>query len=391
MLKLKTILYQYPEFEKLGELLNLDRPLLLKGIYGSLLALVITYIRELNGKPQLIIVPDSDLAEKLTDDLQNLMAAGEVCYFPCDEVMPFDEGIFTPALYSMRMKALTVAVEKNSPVVITTPQAILKKVPSPRSIKKNILHLKAGEDFERELLIDWLAESGFERVNTIDEVGQFSVRGGIVDIFSFESDVPFRLEFFGDTVESIREFDVITQLSTGQVEKIRLLGETPGEKQEATLLDYFPENSLLFWEDYRRCEIKINEWWEDATATFSRKKADLNLTSPDEYYLPPGEYLKNLTMFRQVKHCHLQTAEKVDLNFSSTPPPVFHGNIKLFVRHISDNTSVNQSAVKLDIYLLHESRAARDRLQDILEAEMGHISGIKFIAGEFHNGFCLPQ
>ena len=134
MVKLKTIIYQLPEFEILRKVLYQEGKIKLRGVYGSLLSLVVNYVREIHEKPQLVVVADTDAAEQLVDDLQNFAPADQVRYFPSDEAVPFDKGVFTPILYSMRMNALTVAVEKASPIIVTTPAAILKKVPPPETV-----------------------------------------------------------------------------------------------------------------------------------------------------------------------------------------------------------------------------------------------------------------
>ena len=387
MVKLKTIIYQLPEFDILRKTLRQKSEIKLRGIYGSLLALIINHIREVYQSPQLVVVGDADAAERLIDDLQNFAPADQIGYFPSDEAVPFDKGIFTPILYSMRMNSLTVAVEKTSPIIVTTPAAILKKVPPPESIKKNLLYLEVKEDFDRDLLIDWLAESGYERVHSIDELGQFSARGGIVDIFSFESEAPYRIEFFGNTIESIREFDVLSQLSRNRVEKIRILGKSIKEKESATIFDYFKQDSILFWDESERCGQQLLEWWEEASSIFENNKAQLTISSIDERYLPLDQIESKTKIFRQIRHSHFGNSEKVDLNFSSNPPSSFFGNIKLFVEYLQKSLT----GKKNKIFLLHEGKKSRERLEEILEAKIGHIPAVQFVEGEVFGGFHLPK
>ena len=183
MLKITPVLYELPEFAEFQRLLESKNAIRIKGGYGSLLAAIINFIKETQKRPILIVQPDGDAAEKLIDDLRSFMPESHAAYFPSDEVVPFDKGMFTPALYSMRLNALALAVENPAPVLVTTPPAVLRRVPPPESLKKNIVHLKKGEDFERDLLLEWLVDSGYERMPIIEEIGQFSARGGIVDVF----------------------------------------------------------------------------------------------------------------------------------------------------------------------------------------------------------------
>ena len=387
MVKLKTIIYQLTEFEKLRNILPQKNEIKLKGIYGSFLAIVVNYIREISQKPQLVIVADADSAEKLNDDLQNFTQQDQICYFPSDEAVPFDRGIFTPILHSMRMKALAVIIEKKAPFIITTPSATIKKIPSPNQLKTNLVYLQVGEDFERDLLIEWLIEGGYERVNSIEELGQFSARGGIVDVFSVESEAPYRIEFFGDTIESIREFDVLSQLSTKQLKKIRLLGKTSNTEENATIFDYFPDDSILFWDDSERCGKQLFEWWQESLSIFENHKDEWEISSVGQYYLPIEKFESKTQHFKQIKHSHFESSKEIDIDFLATPPSSFFGNIKLFTEYLRKNLT----GEKNKIFLLHDGKTNKERLEEILEEEMGYVPPIKFIDGEVYNGFNLPQ
>ncbi|MCB9068470.1 MAG: transcription-repair coupling factor [Calditrichae bacterium] len=391
MLKLKPSFYELPEFRQLLTLINTGKPVRLRGIYGSFLAFVINFIREHHEKPQLIVLPEADEAEKLVDDLRAFMPESHAVYFPSAEVVPFDKGMFTPALYSMRMNALAAAVEQPAPVLVTTPPGLLRRVPMPQSFQRNIVRLKVGEDFERELLIEWLAESGYIRMPIIEEIGQFSVRGGILDVFSFESEVPCRIEFFGDTIESLREFDVLSQLSIDQVPQVRLLGKSPEDTDTATIFDYFSKNNILFWEDPARCKIALQNWWEDAAARFDTHGKDLGFTEPDQAYLNANEFETAVTKLQPLTHEHLGNRGQSDLDFQSTPPAAFHGNMKLLVDHLQRTLIKPPQNERREIWLLHDGKASRNRLEDILAAEVGFIPPMQFYDGELHDGFALPQ
>ncbi len=458
MLKLKPVLYDLPEFAEFQKLLEQKPAIRVKGLYGSFQAAAINFIKETRNCPILTVQPDGDAAEKLVDDLRSFMPESQAVYFPSAEVVPFDKGLFTPALYSMRLNALAAAVEQPAPVIVTTPPGLLRRVPDPAAFKKNILQLKVSEDFGRDLLIEWLAENGYQRVPIIDEIGQFSVRGGIIDVFSFESEAPHRLEFFGDTIESIREFDVLSQLSIQQIEKMRMVGKIAGQAENALIFDYFPPWSIIFWEDIERCRRHLKEWWEEASARFEERKGELNIASPEAYYLPLAQLTGAVKKFQHVFHSHLRAsdnpesplaafqsdpplhpkpavspsagsgytpvepsaiphspseighrpsaienpqseirnpqseiAEKLDLHFHASPPPVFHGNVKLLVEHLQRSLQAGSGEKPQKIYILHDGEASRSRLEDILEQEMGALPPLTFLDGGLHQGFTLPQ
>jgi transcription-repair coupling factor (superfamily II helicase) len=391
MLKLKPVLYELPEFQEFQKLLERNSAVRIKGVYGSFLAVLINFIKETRKRPILVVQPEGDAAEKLIDDLRSFMPESHAAYFPSDEVVPFDRGMFTPALYSMRLNALALAVENSAPVIVTTPPALIRRVPPPESFKKNIIHLKVGEDFERELLLEWLVESGYERAPIIDEIGQFSARGGIVDVFSFESEAPYRLEYFGDTIDSIREFDVLSQLSIQQIETVRLMGKSPQEKETATIFDYFPPGAILFWENIEQSRQHLKDWWKEAGERFEAQKEELAAASLEERYLPLKELQATVGKFQHLLQGFFSEKEQTDLHFHAAPPPAFHGNIKLFIDHLRRNLIQSAKDQKQTIYLLHDGKPSRERLEDILEQEMGSVPPIRFLDGELHQGFALAQ
>ena len=332
MLKLKPTLYAFDSYKKLEALIKKKENLEVKGISGSALSFILNFIRETTGRAQCIVMPGGEAAERLCDDLRSFMPSNQFAYFPSDEILPFDKGLFTPALYSQRMSALATAVENPTHILVTTPAALLRKVPQPSTFKENILHLNKGEAFERELLLEWLVDSDYERVDIIEEIGQFSARGGIVDVFSYESEVPCRIEYFDDTIESIREFDILSQLSIQQLEKTRLLGKSEESGETTSVLNFLPDNCLIWWEDKPRIQTQLERWWEDAATRFDNleEKPVAKLT---DRYVTLEETDKICSRFQQCQHLYLESSSSA-LSFATRPPAAFHGNKKLFEEHL---------------------------------------------------------
>ena len=156
MLKLKSILTDSPEFETFRKTLNSKKHIQIKGISGSFLSFVLNFVVDLFECKLLAIVPDTEQAEKLADDLQSLMPRNRAIYFPQAEVVPFDKGSFAPAIHSARLKALVSLLENPASIIVTTPVGLLQKIESPEFIKKKISYLKVGDEIERNFLIEWL-------------------------------------------------------------------------------------------------------------------------------------------------------------------------------------------------------------------------------------------
>ncbi len=388
MLKLKSLLSILPEFEEFRVKLFSNQKVYIKGISGSFLSFVLNYVVELLESPLLAIVPETEKAEKLTDDLQSIMPANRAIYFPEAEVIPFDKGSLASALHSSRLNALVSLVENPASIIVTTPVGLIKKIQSPDLVKKQLSYIKVGDQLDRDFLLEWLVESGFERVATIEEIGQFSARGGIVDVFSYESDRPYRIEFYDDVIESIREFDVLSQLSVKPVEKIRLMGRNEDNPQTATLFDYLKPGSTIYWDDVELTDKIIEEWLQNANRLFSENVE--NSVLPQQVYMDKKEIEKYAARFRQIYHAHFKTEEQVHVNFKVDKPQTFQGNIKLFIQYL-EKRFPRGLANGASLYIVYDKPSRRENLEEILQEEMGRIPPVKFIQGEMHNGFYLPQ
>ncbi len=386
MLKLKSIITSLPEFNTLREQVFSSSQLSVKGISGSLLSFVLDYLYELFENSLIAVMPDTEQAEKLTDDLQSLLPGNRVHYLPQAETLPYDQGSFTPAIHSTRLNTLISLLEEPASVIITTPVSLLQKIDPPEEIRRRASYLKVEDTIDRDFLIEWLVESGFERMPAIEEIGQFSARGGIVDVFSPEAEAPYRIEFFDDTIESIRQFDVLSQLSTRQMERVRLLGKGGGGTQNSHIFQYLRKGSLIFWDDIERTNKIITDWLENAERIYQADKASGLM--PNGSYLSEEEIQTLAAPHRQIFHVHFKQSANNVINFHAQWPPAFQGNIKLFVKHLENRFGRNQKK-SYPLYIVYDTPARRERLEDIIQAEMGWIPPVRFIQGDIHNGFTL--
>lgn len=388
MLKLKSIITPSPEFELLREKLFTNRILAVKGITGSFQSFVLNYIYELFENTLLVVVPDTEQAEKLTDDLQSLSLKERVHYFPQAETLPYDQGTFTPAIHSTRLNTLISILEKPACIIVTTPVGLIQRIYPPAEIQKHLTYLKVGDAIDREFLIEWLIESGYERLPALEEIGQFSVRGGIIDIFSFEADAPYRIELLDDQIESIREFDILSQLSTRQVEKVRISGKSSESFPKATLFEFLGKGSLVYWDDWERTRKLIREWLDRAQQIqLEDKESEIVINSS---YVTEPELKKKSQLFRQVFQLHLQTSEGEVIDFKTQGAQPFQGNIKLFIKYL--NKHFDRKQKKPDpIYVVFDTPTRRERLEEIILAEMGWLPPLRFIQGDIHSGFSWPN
>jgi len=196
----------------------------IKGLMGSMDALVASAVTRVTGKSQLFVLKDKEQAAYFQNDLQNLLET-EVQFYPTSYKKPYQYQETENANVLMRAEIINRALQaaEQTIYIVTYPEALCEKVINKQSLVSNTLNLKVGSDIELNRLNDQLQDYGFERTDFVYEAGQFSIRGGIVDIFSYANDLPFRLEFLGSEIESIRTFDPINQLSIDPLQSISII------------------------------------------------------------------------------------------------------------------------------------------------------------------------
>jgi transcription-repair coupling factor (superfamily II helicase) len=202
-----------------------------QGLQGGARAFVLSLVAAKRQRPMLIVAPNANDAENLYDDLGFFLSENRLLpplrkrlhLLPSLEVLPFEKLSPPPENIAGRLEGLYKLIEEPAPVLISTPAALMQKVIPKEALKKSYLYLVAGQDLAREALLEHLLQWGFQNVPLVEELGDFSVRGGIVDIYSPGYARPLRLEFDGDRLESVRQFNATSQRSEEPQEEMLLL------------------------------------------------------------------------------------------------------------------------------------------------------------------------
>ena len=219
---------QSPQLRKLGDAIahfqnsaiGENRKINVKGLVGSSLSFVFSHLFRSMELPFLLILNDKEEAAYYLNDLEQLIGEKDVLFYPGSYRRPYQIEETDNANVLLRAEVLNRINSRKKPAVIVTyPDALFEKVVTRKELDKNTLKIKLEDTLSLDFLNEVLFEYQFKRVDFVTEPGEFSVRGGIVDVFSFSHDEPYRIEFFGDEVDSIRTFDVETQLSHGKSEK----------------------------------------------------------------------------------------------------------------------------------------------------------------------------
>lgn len=282
----------------------------LTGLKGSSKAYLLSLWREKGKGPLLIVVPSLQKADALVEDLLFFMQGGKdmILLFPPWETLPYDEIPPHPEIIRERVRCLNSVMGGEDIIVVSPIQALMQKVLAPTDLKESMLSLQVGEEMSREGLIHFLQENGYASARVVEERGDYSLRGGIVDIYSPSYEEPLRLEFDGDRLASLRRFDPENQRSVPESEieesillPARDLSKDLFEQPLSPFFDYLRGEGILFIEEMEEVEKEadsfsrsIDEHYEKAL----RKKRPV--LPPGLLYLKDEEFSSALKRFKTV-------------------------------------------------------------------------------------------
>jgi len=369
---------RYRNSEAVGAIRNLCTPekglrLHLKGVTGSSVPVIASAAFSNTGPLHLIVLPEKEEAAYFFNDLENLLSEQEmpfhrkkVLFFPTTYRRPYEiEKTDNTNVLSRTEVMKRIGSRDGGSLVVTYPEALAEKVVSKAFLKKNTLKLTLGEMLSTDFVIDLLMEYNFERVDFVAEPGQFSVRGGIIDVFSFTNDRPYRIEFFGDNVESLRTFEPASQLSVDRLDHITI---TPNiqdrflkEKRES-FLNYIPRSSVLWLSDFALAIDKIDKEYEKAEKAYEGLSTELKHIPPAELFITGPEFYIEVLQHNVVEfgpHAMLKEANIISCNMA--PQPSFNKNFELFLNELTNNTSR-----QIENMILSDNPRQTERIQTIL-------------------------
>ncbi|CAM3380250.1 transcription-repair coupling factor [Aquirufa ecclesiirivi] len=317
-----------------------------KGLSGSLDAILMAATKQ-EKRPYLLICEEKEEAHYLLNDLQSLVGDAEVLLFPMSHKKPYEWEEIDNANVLMRAEVLNVLSNLSSKdtYIVTYPEALSEKVINRKSLVKNTLSIRVGDKIDPNFVAETLNEYDFERTDFVYEAGQYSVRGGILDVFSYATEFPYRLDFFGNEVDSIRTFHPETQLSIQSVSAMHLIPDVQTkliQESRESFLSFFPENSIIWIKDQDMLLEIIQNYFQkthDAFEELKSRGSDIQLMSdPSERWESKKEFLKSLNQFTQVeygKRNHLKNAESI--TYASKNPGAFHKDFERLAGALLDN------------------------------------------------------
>ncbi|MBJ2176133.1 transcription-repair coupling factor [Aureibaculum sp. A20] len=349
-----------------------NQKLFLSHLAGSSLSFVISNTFLSVEKPYVLIFNDKEEAAYYLNDLEQLLGDKNVLFYPGSYRRPYQIEETDNANILLRSEVLNRINSRKKPAVIVTyPDALFEKVVTKSELDRNTLKLSIGMAISLDFVNEMLFEYHFNRVDFVTEPGEFAVRGGIVDVFSFSNDEPYRIEFFGDEVDSIRTFDIETQLSIEKLKRISILPNVENKKlqeKRESFLKYISSKTVVFAKNTDLIFDSLNGLFEKAKSAFSEQKQTVKLAEPEELFCD-GNFIKNqLQEFSLVAFGNKQHGEHqaVEISFQIKPQPSFNKQFDLLINNLNENTKLG---LKNYLFCANEKQAQRfhDIFKDIDE------------------------
>lgn len=319
----------------------------IKGLSGSLDMVLFSTLYHQNGGIHLLIAQDKEEAAYLNSDLQNLLHTEVHMIFPSSFKKAYHYEEVDNANVLIRSEFLNrILTERNqSKVIITYPEALYERVINKRSLIENTFIAKVGEKVDMEFVSELLYTYDFERTDFVYEPGQFAIRGGILDVFSYSNEHPYRLELFGKEIESIRTFDPETQLSLEIVSQISLIPNIQTkllQEVRQSFLGFLPDDTKIWIKDFQLTKDVMDECFHKATQEFDqivkKTKNDKLVLQPSDLFEAGADFEQRSSNFSRIefgRQFYLKPSKS--FNWESQPQPSFNKNFDLLVTHLAEN------------------------------------------------------
>ncbi|WP_407649230.1 transcription-repair coupling factor [Flavobacterium sedimenticola] len=350
---------------------SLEQPLTkiqLKGLLGSSLSFVFQSVFKHSEKPFLLICNEKEEAAYYLNDLEQMIGANDVLFYPSSYRRPYQIEETDNANVLLRSEVLNRINSRKKPAVIVTyPEALFEKVVTRKELDKNTLKVAVGDNVSIDFINEVLFEYEFKRVDFITEPGEFSVRGGILDVFSFSNDNPYRIEFFGNEVDSIRTFDVETQLSVEKQNKITIIPNLENKfikENRESFLEYISDKTVLWIENTEFLTAQLDKLFGKAIETFDKLSGDVKHASPEHLFLNQEGFLRKALDFSIIELSNKPLFKIVKTyEFHIQPQPSFNKQFDLLLNNLSDNHFHGYTN-----YLYCANEAQANRFHDIFES-----------------------
>lgn len=339
----------------------------LKGTIGSCFAITASAVLRDSNRPHLFIFRDKESASYFVNDVENLLK-NEVFFFPDSHRRTYQIEETNNSNILLRSKVLNKLNTKRNPIIITYSEALSEKVVSKKELKKNTITLQINDKIRIEFLEESLQNLNFEKVDFVISPGQYSVRGGILDVYSFSSESPFRIEFLDIEIESIRTFDINTQLSVKAKSKITINSSIEGKKNidsQISFLKYMPKSSVIWTQDIKYTKGVLDDYFDRASQHYNKiSENKIKHLSAKYLFTSSFDFIKELQCFTIIEkgnYTFFEADQTITINTDSLTK--INKKFDLLKEDLLNNTKKG-----LENIILCSSEEQEDRLNAIFES-----------------------
>jgi transcription-repair coupling factor (superfamily II helicase) len=368
---LKKLYKDHPNTQKLLDLTENGRfKCHLRGLAGSSAAMFASTVINNSSWTNIFVLSDKEEAAYFFNDLETFCRGKELYFFPSSYRSSLKNPQNDPAGMIQRTGVLDSLSENSGPLnIVTFPEALTEKVLPGNEIQKLKLQISTGESISRDFMVEVLNEYRFRQKDFVYEPGEFAIRGSIVDVFSYSGDHPYRIDFFGNEVESIRIFDIETQLSEKKLESVSIIPDIresdSGKKSFFSLLD---EKALVWANNFEIIKSRIDSLCNEAG-------------DPVNFLTGAGEMLTGMGTFSFIEFGMEFPGNQHTIEFNTSPQPAFRKNFELLVENLASNSDNGYAN-----YIFSENEKQFERLREIFNEIYGQELFNPVLAG-LHQGF----
>ncbi|MDZ4071439.1 MAG: transcription-repair coupling factor [Sediminibacterium sp.] len=406
VMNLNVLLEQYqnnPRLFQLADKLSFaqSQRIFLKNLQGSSAEFVVTAVFNHTATSTLnhvVVLNDAEEAAYFHNTLENLSQALDLFYFPSSFKNRKNFRILNSSHVMLRTEALTkLAAGGNKKILVTYPEAIFEKVVLPKTLSSNIITIKTNDSINPESLMELFVMYGFERTDFVYEPGQFAVRGGILDIYSFGNEKPYRIELFGNEVDSIRIFDPETQLSERKLLQVNIIPNVETQfstDEKVSLFDFLSENTIVWLKDWDVIAEKVQQQYDEMEGFMQLLKEGYQMKSNEEEedirvlkevsaadFVPLSVISEQLEKRHIVEFGYKPQLSNTEIEFATRPQPAFNRQFDLLIKDLTAH-----EAAKYSIYIFAEQVKQLERLNSIFADLKTEIQFVP-VPSSIHEGF----
>lgn len=384
----------YAQSEKVDQIINKlhtgTTKIQIKGLIGSALSFVVDRLFHDTKRPFLLVMNDKEEAAYTANDLEKIVNDKDVLFFPGSYKRPYQIDEIDNANVLLRAEVLNRINSKKKPTIIVTyPDALFEKVVTRKELEKNTLKIAVADEISIDFINEVLFEYQFKRVDFVAEPGEFSVRGGIIDVFSFSNDNPYRIEFFGDEVDSIRTFDVETQLSIERQKKVTIIPNVENKQSQEmreSFLNYIQQDSIICIKNADLLFARLDKLFHNAEDIYSKLTGEIKRGAPELMFLNQEGFIKKSLDFSIVEFSNSPIYKiEQSFEFHTAPQPSFNKQFELLKSNLNENSL---EGIKNYLYCSNENQAKRikeiiDSVGDGTEKFRGFIPVVNTISEGF--------